>query len=270
MGEHVYLYCERGVNPDLLAEPVNAATNAAFLLAALAGLWLFYRRPAAARSADHYLLIGLVFVIGLGSLSFHLFATEATSLADTIPIGLFVLVNLGFALNRLLGVPPGWTVLIVAGFAGLAAGTMQLRCFDGAIGFPGPNVTGASPCFNGSIAYFPALLAMAVIGALLWARKQRAGTTILWAALIFAISVTFRSLDLALCGTVIASGHKLGTHFLWHLLNALTLFLLLKASLEAGQGVSGASRSRAEILAPVPSSAPAREEEPEERSGSFL
>ena len=65
------------------------------------------------RSADHYLFIALVFLIGLGSLAFHLLADGASLLADVVPIDVFMLVYLGFALNRFLRVPPGWTVLIL-------------------------------------------------------------------------------------------------------------------------------------------------------------
>src|SRR3954470_21788521 len=107
--EHVFLYCERGTNEALLAEPFNAASNAAFLLAALAGLWLLLRRPTEVRSADHALLIALVFLVGIGSLAFHVVADRATLLADVVPIDVFMLVYLGFALNRLLRLPPAWT-----------------------------------------------------------------------------------------------------------------------------------------------------------------
>jgi len=74
LSEHVFLYCERGRSEALFAEPFNAASNAAFLLAALAALLLLFRRPKEMRSADHFLLIALVFVVGLGSLAFHLLA----------------------------------------------------------------------------------------------------------------------------------------------------------------------------------------------------
>jgi len=155
-------------------------------------------------------------------------------LADVIPIDLFMLVYLGFALNRFLGVPPGWTVLTLIGFAAIVFLTMQLKCWSGGIGFPGSEVGGASECLNGSLVYLPALLAMAIVGGLLAERKHPAAPFILWAALIFAISVTFRSLDLALCDAYQIQGRKIGTHFAWHLLNGLALFLLLRASLEAG------------------------------------
>jgi hypothetical protein len=233
LSERVFLYCERGRSEALFAEPINAASNAAFLLAALVALLLLLRRPKEMRSADQYLFIALVFVIGLGSLAFHLLADRASLLADVIPIDLFMLVYLGFALNRFLGVPPGWTVLTLIGFAAIVFLTMQLKCWSGGIGFPGSEVSGASECLNGSLVYLPALLAMAVVGGLLAERKHPAAPFMLWAALIFAISVTFRSLDLALCDAYQIQGRKIGTHFAWHLLNGLALFLLLRASLEA-------------------------------------
>jgi hypothetical protein len=234
LSQHVFLYCERGTSEALLAEPINAASNAAFLLAALAGLWLLLRRPKAARGADHVLLIALVLLIGLGSLAFHLLADRVALLADVVPIDVFMLVYLGFALNRFLGVPPGWTVLTLIGFAAIVALTTELKCWGGGIGFPDAAAAGALECLNGSLVYLPGLLAMAVLGGLLAERQHLASPYILWAAAVFAVSVTLRSLDLALCNAYLIEGRKIGTHFAWHLLNGLALFLLLRASLEVG------------------------------------
>ena len=89
---------------------------------------------------------------------------------------------------------------------------------------PGSEVTSASDCLNGSLVYLPALAAMAVVGGLLAERKHPATPFILWAALIFAVSVTFRSLDLAMCDAYQIQERKIGTHFAWHLLNGLALF----------------------------------------------
>jgi hypothetical protein len=250
LSQHVFLYCERGTNEALFAEPLNAASNASFLLAALAAILLLLRRPRELRSADHFLFIALVFLIGLGSLSFHLLADRASMLADVIPINVFMLVYLGFALNRFLRLPPGWTVLILIGFVGVVALTMQVKCWSGGIGFPGAEVTGASECLNGSLVYLPALLAMAVVGALMAEREHPAAPYILWAALIFAISVTFRSLDLALCDAYQFQGRRIGTHFVWHLLNGLALFLLLRASLEVGPRSESRALTLQEILPP--------------------
>jgi hypothetical protein len=81
--------------------------------------------------------------------------------------------------------------------------------------------------------YLPALGALIVIGLLLEERRHRAAPYVLWAAAIFAVSLTLRSLDLALCDKLLLEGRKVGTHAAWHVLNALALFLLLRASLEA-------------------------------------
>lgn len=238
-GEHVFQYCERGTNAALWAEPINAISNAGFFLAALVFWQLLLWRPREQRSADHYLLMTLVFLIGLGSLSFHLFATQETELADVIPITLFMLVYLGFALNRFLGVPPGWTVLLVIGFAGLKALVGQIKCWDGGVGFP-QGALDAEPCLNGSVAYLPALGALIVVGMILAERRHRAAPYVLAATVLFIGSIILRTLDLSLCDLVVIEGRDVGTHFIWHLLNALVLFLLLRASLETGTKAAAA------------------------------
>lgn len=245
-GEHVFLYCERGTNPDLLAEPINALSNAAFLLAGLIGLQLVLWRPPEERSADHFLLAVLVVFIGFGSLAFHLYADQGSELADVVPIGVFMLVYLAFALNRLLLVPVGVTMLLVIGFTAIMALASQVQCSDTAIGFLG-DVPGAKPCLNGSVFYLPALAAMVVIGLLLRERGHKAAPWVLWAAAIFAVSVTLRSLDMALCDEVVFDGRKVGTHFAWHVLNALALFLLLKASLTVGPAADEVAEEPPEV-----------------------
>jgi hypothetical protein len=249
-GEHVFLYCERGASAALSAEPINAVSNVAFIVAALMGLQLLEWRPRAQQTADNFLLIGLVALIGIGSFAFHLLATQETELLDVIPIAVFMLVYLGFALNRFLGVPPGWTVLLVVGFTMLMSATTQVQCWDGGMGIPGTEVQGAKPCLNGSIFYLPALGALIVVGLLLEERRHRAAPYVLWAAAIFAVSLTLRSLDMALCDKVLIEGRKVGTHAAWHVLNALALFLLLRASLEGGPAAETAARSEELEAAP--------------------
>lgn len=232
-GEHVFLYCERGTNEALSAEPINAISNTGFFLAALIFWQLVLWRPREERSVDHYLFVALVFLIGLGSLAFHLYADEGSALADIIPIALFMLVYLGFALNRFLAVPPGWTVLLAVTFTLLVGAAGHVYCWDGGIGLPGM-VAEAKPCLNGSVVYLPALGALIVIGIMVAGRHHKAAPYILWAAALFTVSVILRSVDLSLCDQVVIDGSKVGTHFIWHLLNAVVIFLLLRASLEAG------------------------------------
>jgi ceramidase len=238
LGEHVFLYCERGTNEALLAEPVNALSNGAFLLAALAGFFVVMRQPEEDRNADQYLLPVLVLFIGLGSLAFHLYANSAAQLLDVVPIGVFMLAYLTLALNRFLGIPPATTAFLVIGFAAIASIVMQVRCGQDFIGFPPADLPGVRPCLNGSLAYLPALLALIVIGLALSERGHKAAPWLLWAAALFAVSITLRSLDLALCDKVVFQGRTIGTHATWHVLNALMLFLLIRASLEGGPAVA--------------------------------
>ena len=69
----VDLYCER-LGPSFWAEPVNAISNVAFLIAAVAAFVKW--RQAARDDLPALALIGVVFVIGLGSFAFHTLATR--------------------------------------------------------------------------------------------------------------------------------------------------------------------------------------------------
>ena len=96
-------YCER-LGPGLWAEPLNAVSNVAFIIAALWAARAAHRRSSANRRSGSS--IALVFVIGLGSLAFHTFANRWSAMADVLPITLFIYGYLAFALRRFLGL--GW------------------------------------------------------------------------------------------------------------------------------------------------------------------
>jgi hypothetical protein len=83
---------------------------------------------------------------------------------------------------------------------------------------------GLRPLLRGSAAYVPALGVMLLVGAAMVARRHAAAPFVLAAGAVFCLSLTLRTLDLPLCGRV-----PVGTHFWWHLLNAVTLGLLLFA-----------------------------------------
>ncbi|MEM8644078.1 MAG: hypothetical protein AAGF09_04215, partial [Pseudomonadota bacterium] len=225
LGERVFIYCERGTNEALWAEPINAISNGGFFLAALIFWQLVLWRPREQRSADHYLFIALVFAICFGSTAFHVYADRGTALADVIPIGLFMLVYFGFALNRFLNVPPGWTVFLVVIFAGLIAAATQVQCWEGGVGFAGMAPDEAKSCMNGSVGYLPALGVLIVVSMLVAERRHKAAPYLLAATLVFAGSILLRSLDMALCESVVVEDRHTGTHFIWHLLNAVVLFL---------------------------------------------
>ena len=199
------LYCER-TGAAFWAEPVNALTNVAFLIAAFAAWWTFRRKGG----TDIFVLvlIALAALVGFGSFAFHTLATRGAMWLDVIPIALFVHAYLLFALIRFVGLRIDMAIGTVAGFL------VASRALSSALpaGF-----------INGSAEYLPALVALIAVGFL--ARVPRDRWTLQLAAGVFAISLGFRSIDLAICREI-----PLGTHFIWHLLNATVIYLLLSAA----------------------------------------
>lgn len=255
--QKVFAYCERGLSPAFWAEPVNATTNAAFLIASIAALALLYREPNHKRTITRHLLIALVFIIGVGSFLFHTFATRWAAVADVAPIGIFMLAYLAFALRRFARANVFWSLVGLAVFIGAMMAAGRLQCWDGQVGFNLDIPEGArGRCLNGSVSYLPAWAAMLLIGAYLTAfasdafTRRRTGPIVLSAGVVFTASVAFRSLDMALCQTVTIAGMPIGTHFMWHVLNAVTLFLLLFAAIK-----HPSAAERQQITPPRPSRA---------------
>ena len=82
------VYCER-VGPGLLAEPLNAVSNASFLVAAWV-TWTLAERTGTL-SAGVRVLIALAASVGVGSILWHTLATSWTLLLDIVPILLFLI-----------------------------------------------------------------------------------------------------------------------------------------------------------------------------------
>lgn len=190
-------YCER-TGPGYWSEPINAITNAAFLIAAL----IMWRRSQGVPLAR--LLCAILFAIGVGSWLFHTRATVWTSLADTVPINLFILTYL-FAANLRFWHWPVWGAVL--GTAAFIPYAMALTPLFHAL-----------PFFTISDYYWPVPL---LIGAYALSLRRRAPATARGLALgaaILVLSLIFRSLDGMLCTVV-----PMGTHWLWHVLNATML-----------------------------------------------
>jgi hypothetical protein len=208
------IYCER-LGPGLWAEPLNAVTNLSFLIAGIWGL-LAIRRAGAGAFA--MLLAWMVTAIGLGSAAFHTYANRLTMLADVIPIGLFTLTYTVFVLRVLMGL--SWTITI-AGFLGFYAV---------AIGLSSLVPEWLAQASNGSTGYLVPFLSLLCFGLLLFVARKPGAGYVLAATAVFVASVTFRSMDQAVC-----AAFPIGTHFMWHVLNGLLLGLLLAAAARHGR-----------------------------------
>jgi hypothetical protein len=192
-------YCER-LDAAFWAEPVNAATNAAFLLAAL----VMALRLRGTRLPVAWVLIWIVVTIGLGSLLFHTFAQPWAGVADSLPILLFILVCLYAATRDFLGA--SWKVagLVTLGYFPFAAVTVPLfRLIPG---------------LGDSAGYATVPTLMVIYAVLLRRRAPATARGLVLAAVLLTASITFRALDEPLCAVF-----PQGTHFLWHLLNAVML-----------------------------------------------
>ena len=199
------LYCER-TDASFWAEPANALTNAAFLIAAAAAFWLW--RRAGSRDWPVLALIIVVVAVGIGSFAFHTLATRGAVLADVIPIAIFIYGYLLLSLRRYLRLLAGVSIAIVVVYAVGAEALSRLAPPD---------------TLNGSIGYLPALVALIVVAR---AARGHARRGLELAVLIFTVSLALRTIDLAVCDTF-----PLGTHFLWHLLNATVLYVLLRTAI---------------------------------------
>ena len=120
--EHLDMYCER-TSAAFWAEPVNALTNLAFVLAGLWGVWAVRRR-----GTDFFseLLCWWAVAIGVGSFLFHTFATRLTMWADILPIAGFTLVYSWFNLRRYIGMGRLPALAVFVGFYAAAAAIVLL------------------------------------------------------------------------------------------------------------------------------------------------
>lgn len=189
-------YCER-TDPSYWSEPVNAVTNLAFLVAA----FVMWRRHAAPGAR---LLSAILAAIGIGSYLFHTHATVWAAMADTTPIGIFILVYL-FLVNRdALRLARGWALVATALFVPYAAVLVP--------------IVDAVPFLSISNFYWTVPILLVAYGIGLRRGKPAVARGFLAGAAILALSITVRSLDELLC-----PAWPLGTHFAWHLLNGLML-----------------------------------------------
>ncbi|MFO0991944.1 MAG: ceramidase domain-containing protein [Hyphomicrobiales bacterium] len=225
-------YCER-LAPGLFAEPLNAVSNLAFLIAAAYGLVLARRERS---DWAVWALAWLVAIIGVGSLLFHTFANRWSMLADVIPITVFIYAYFAFALRRFVGLPWFPTLLLLGALLAANVGLAALTPPD---------------LLNGSIGYLPALVAALAMALVLGSRNHEAAFHLTTAAIILAFSLAFRTADRVVCQAV-----PIGTHFVWHILNALVLGLYLEAAARFGARKThkrtdpGGQASRGSVLKP--------------------
>lgn len=212
------IYCER-LDPSFWAEPANAVSNIAFVLAAIWGWSEAQKRGEG--NPFIWVLIALAALIGVGSFLFHTFAMRWSEYADVVPIWSFVALYVFVATHRLGGIRPG-RVIAVALIAAAALTVVYLATM-GADVQDHHTVGPARDPLNGSGQYLPAVIAFVVFGLVTWRRRHPMRHWIAAAGGVFVLSLTARTFDMRICGAM-----PLGLHFIWHLLNGLMIGLLLQ------------------------------------------
>ncbi len=197
-------YCER-IGPGLWAEPLNALSNLSFLIAAFVA-WRLLQRGAGGEGGHKFLVL-LIATIGIGSGLFHTYATVWAKWLDVIPIFLFQLTFLCLYCRQVIR----WSALNCA-----MAVALFLMASIVALQFP--------LSLNGSAMYLPAISVLLLLGSFHYLTNQNGRLSLLLGALVFCASLAFRTVDAAVCELL-----TIGTHFMWHLLNGVVLYLLVRA-----------------------------------------
>jgi len=192
------------MGPGLTAEPANVLTNLAFLAAAWASWRLAHRSGPV--SPGMAALIGLMAAIGVGSAIFHTLATTWAGVLDLAPILAFQIYYLWLYCRRVVLLGSSWSTLAVT--------SLLIAVLVGR----------ALPHGNEwSLTHLPALIPLLGLGIYHYYTRKRDPLTLIAAAGVFALALAFRTLDGVLCPLF-----PFGTHFLWHLLDAVALYLLFQ------------------------------------------
>ncbi len=206
------IYCER-TDLTYWSEPINALTNLAFLIAAV----FMWRRVT---DAFGRALCIILFSIGVGSYLFHTHATVWAVILDVVPILLYVLLYIFLANFRYWNLP-----LLLAIIA-----TVAYFPYTALVG----GGLGLVPFFEISAQYWPLPILIAGYGLALSRKHPETGRGLLIGAAILTVSLTFRSIDETLCSLL-----PIGTHFMWHILNAIMLGWMIEVYRRHMLAVSG-------------------------------
>ena len=195
-------YCER-TNGQIFNEPVNAISNIFFIIVSLSLIKILRKNQS---NKIYYIQPILIFFIGIGSFLFHLNPNIITLYSDVIPIFLFSLsfifffnrdvININYLNNALLFLLFFFLFLFIT-----------------------PKIN--YEILNGSEFYFANYFFLTMYTIWLYLKKSDFFQLLLLGFIFFNLSILLRSLDNHIC-----EYFSIGTHFLWHFLNAYLLKIL--------------------------------------------
>ena len=202
LSQSIDIYCER-LDVGIWAEPINAVTNFAFILAAII-MWIRCKNLVEGR-----VLAFLLFSIGCGSFLFHTFAQTWAAILDVTPILIFILAYI-YAANRRFLV---WSKRMSI------TGVILFLPYQ----FLVVSILSSIQFLGSSAQYVPVAILIFFYSALLHKSKTNLSRELFVGATILSLSIFARTIDEPLCLIV-----SVGTHFIWHILNAIMLAWMIE------------------------------------------
>ena len=196
------IYCER-LDIGIWAEPINAVTNVAFILASIF-MWLRCKNLVEGR-----VLSFLLFSIGCGSFLFHTFAQTWAAILDVAAILIFILTYIFIANRSFLA----WSKMVSL------IGVILFFPYQLLLA----NILSNIQFFGSSVQYIPVAILIFIYSGLLRKTEPNLSRGLLIGAAILCLSIVFRIIDEPLCSIL-----SIGTHFVWHILNAIMLSWMIE------------------------------------------
>ena len=196
------IYCER-LDIGIWAEPINAVTNVAFILASIF-MWLRCKNLVEGR-----VLSFLLFSIGCGSFLFHTFAQTWAAILDVAAILIFILTYIFIANRSFLA----WSKMVSL------IGVILFFPYQLLLA----NILSNIQFFGSSVQYIPVAILIFIYSGLLRKTEPNLSLGLLIGATILCLSIVFRIIDEPLCSIL-----SVGTHFVWHILNAIMLSWMIE------------------------------------------
>jgi len=202
LSKPIDIYCER-LDIGIWAEPINAVTNVAFILAAII-MWLRCKNLVEGK-----ILSFLLFSIGCGSFLFHTYAQTWAALLDVTAILIFILTYIFVANRRFLV----WSKMVsLIGVIMFFPYQLFLVSILSNIQF-----------FGSSVQYIPVAILIFIYSGLLRKSEPNLSRGLFIGAAILCLSIISRTVDEPLCSIL-----SVGTHFVWHILNAIMLSWMIE------------------------------------------
>ena len=204
------MYCER-THHGIISEPINFATNMSFLIAAIV-MWYRAKTIKACR-----ILSMMLASIGIASALHHSFAQTWAALIDVLSIAVFVFTYLFLANRNYLGLSVKHSIIIMILFL--------------PINFISSNYLLDFDFLGDSAGYMPILFLTGAYALILRNKLPKVSNGLLIGFYALAISLAFRTVDQTFC-----SQWPVGTHFMWHIVNAITLAWVIEVYYQSKQG----------------------------------